>query len=227
MGTLRDIFITPSQMIFAQVSQFVAILFLGIFVFLVGWLISRFIIKPGVTIGLKKLKFDELSKRIELADILEKGGIQYTFSELAGVICYWLALLITVMVALNAAGLVIAADLLQKIVLFVPNIIAAVFILLAGMFLSVVLKNIVKASASNAGIYQANLLSRITEIVVIVFTVAMALEQLHIGAKLIELTIGIVLGSLGLGFAIAIGLGCKDLVAKIVWEVFESARNKK
>ena len=47
-------------------------------------------------------------------------------------------------------GLTIAADLLQRIVLFIPNLIAAIFILLAGMFVAVILKNVVKTAGSNA-----------------------------------------------------------------------------
>ena len=110
----------------------------------------------------------------------------------------------------------VAADLLQKIVLFVPNIIAAVFILIVGMFAAVLLRNIVRVSASTAGITQANLFGNIAEVVIMVFAAAIALEQLQIGVRIIDLTISIILGSFGLGFALAFGLGCKDIIGKAV-----------
>ena len=116
----------------------------------------------------------------------------------------------------GAVGLTVAADLMQKIVLFIPNIIAAVFILIVGMFAAVLVRNLVRVSASNAGIPQANLMSNISEVVIMVFAVAMALEQLQIGGRIIDLTISIILGSFGLGFALAFGLGCKDMVGKSV-----------
>jgi hypothetical protein len=218
MGNLQEAFVVPAKAILAQVGQFVVGVLLFLFILIIGWLISKFVIKIVVTRVLRFLKLDELSKRIEFDDLLAKGGISVSLSELVGAICYWLALLITFMVALNAVGLTIAADLLQRIVLFIPNIIAAIFILIAGMFVAILLKNIVKTAGGNAGISQGNLLSKITEVVVMVFAISMALEQLQIGARIIELTISIILGALGLGFALAYGLGCKDIAAKSVTE---------
>ena len=224
MGNLQETFVVPMKTILAQVGQFVVGVLLFLFLLIVGWLISKFVIKIVVTKVLRFLKVDELSKRIEFDALLAKGGISVSLSELAGVICYWLALLITFVVALNAVGLTIAADLLQRIVLFIPNIIAAIFILIAGMFVAVILKNIVKTAGNNVGISQGDLLSKITEVVIMVFAISMALEQLQIGARIIELTISIILGAFGLAFALAFGLGCKDMAAKSVTELINKLK---
>ncbi len=64
-------------------------LLLVLFLLLVGWLISKFIVKVGVTKLLKMLKVDDLSSRLELDQILSKGGINNTLSELIGEICYF------------------------------------------------------------------------------------------------------------------------------------------
>jgi hypothetical protein len=127
-------------------------------------------------------------------------------------------------VALNVAGLTVAADLLQRITLFIPNIISAIFVLIAGMFIAVIVRGIVKTVANNAGISRANLLSKLAEVVIMIFAVAIALEQVQIGARVVELTISIVLASFGLGFALAFGLGCKDIVAKGVSEFIEKVK---
>lgn len=216
MGDLQAILVVPGKAVLLQVGQFVVNLLLVLFILLLGLLISKYVIKVAVTSLLRVLKIDDISKRIELDDIFAKGGIHTTLSELIGEICYWIAVLITFVVALNAVGLSIAADLLQRIVLYVPNVIAAIFVLIVGMFASVILRSTVKASVSNMGISQVNFLSKMVEVVVMVFAVAIALEQLQIGARIVELTISIILASFGLGFALAFGLGCKDLVGKSV-----------
>jgi hypothetical protein len=213
MENWRDILVEPAKAALAQVGQFVVGALLVILILIIGWIISK-IIKMIVTKLLKVLKLDELSSQIGLSSILTKGGIRYPLSALVGGICYWLALLITFVVALNAVGLTIAADLLQRISLFIPNIIVAIFILIVGMLAAVIMKNIVRTTAINVGISQANILSKITEVIIMVFVIAMALEQLQIGAGIVRLTITIILGSLGLGIALALGLGCKDVVAK-------------
>jgi len=216
MDTVNTVLVPSARTALAQVGQFVSSVLLVLVLFIIGWLVSKYIIKNGVTNLLKILRIDDLSRRIELDSILAKGGIDNGLSDLIGIICYWLSLLITFVVALNAVGLSVAADLLQRIVLYIPNIIAAVFILIVGMFAAVLLRNVVRVAANNAGISQSNLVSNISEVVIIVFAVAMALEQLQIGARIIDLTISIILGSFGLGFALAFGLGCKDIVGKSV-----------
>lgn len=226
MTNWQAVLLEPARGILSQIGQFLINVLLVVVILIVGWMISK-LIKRIVTTVLRGIKLDALSDRIALDDLLAKGGIKYSLSELIGVICYWLALLVTFVVAINAVGLTVAADLLNRVVLYIPNIIAAIFILILGMFVATILRNIVQTAANNAGLSQVNLLSKIVEVVVIIFTIAIALEQLNIGAKIIELTISILLGSLGLGFAIAIGLGCKDIVGKSVAELLEKIKSKR
>ncbi|MDD5730465.1 MAG: hypothetical protein PHN57_04990, partial [Candidatus Omnitrophica bacterium] len=226
MSNWQAIFVEPAKTVLAQVGQFLVNVLLVIIILIIGWIISK-VLKGLVTKLLKSVKLDDLSDRIELDDLLAKGGITYTLSELLGVIIYWLCLLITFVVAINAIGLTVAADLLNKIILYVPHIIAGIFIMVLGMFVATLLRNIVHTAASNAGLSQAKLLSNLVEIVVIIFTVLITLEQLDIGAKIIELTITVVLASLGLGLALAFGLGCKDMAAKFLSDVVEKTKGKK
>jgi len=226
MSNWQVVLLEPAKTILSQISQFLVNVLLVVIILIIGWIIAK-IIKTLVTKLLRTIKLDQLSDRIDLDTILAKGGISYSLSELIGVICYWLALLITFVVAINAIGLTVAADLLNRIVLYVPNIIAAVFILILGMFVATLLSNIVKTAANNAGVSQAKLLGKVVEVAVIIFAVAITLEQLGIAAKVIELTITVVLASLGLGVALAFGLGCRDLAAKFVSELIESLKSKK
>ena len=214
-STVQMLLVEPAKTVFAQMYQFMVNVLLVIVILIIGWILSK-LIKALVVKGLRVVRLDELSSRIELDNLLAKGGINYSLSELIGVICYWVGMLITFVVAVNAVGLTIAADLLNRIVLYVPNVIAAIFILILGMFFATLLKNFVQAGANNAGVVHANFLAQLVNTIVIVFAVAIAMEQLNIGAKIIELTVTVVLGSLGLGLALAFGLGCKDLMGKIV-----------
>ncbi len=179
-----------------------------------------------VTKVLAALRLDELSDRIGLDSLLEKGGIGYSLSELLGIICYWLALLVSFMVAINAVGLTIAADLLNKVVLYIPNVIAAIFILILGMFAATLLRNIIQTAANNAGISQSKLLAKAVEAIIAIFAIFLALEQLEIGIRITELTLAIILGSIGLGLALAFGLGCKDVAEKFVSDLIDKLKKK-
>jgi len=225
MSSWQVVLLEPARTVLSQIGQFLINILLVIVILIIGWIISN-LIKVVVTKGLRAVKLDELSDRIELETILEKGGIGYSISELIGVVCYWLAIRVTCMVAINAVGLTIAAELLNRVVLYVPNVIAAVFILILGMFAATILKNIVVTAANNSGVSQGKLLGKVAEIIVIAFAVFVGLEQLKIGIRITQLTLSIALGSIGLALALAFGLGCKDIAGRIVADFLEKLKKK-
>lgn len=225
MSSWQIVLLEPARTALSQIGQFVVNILLVLIILIIGWLISK-AIKTVVTKGLRAVKLDELSDRIELEALLEKGGISYSLSELIGIICYWLALLVTFMVAINSVGLTIAADLLNKVVLYIPNVIAAIFILILGMFAATILRNIVLTAANNAGISQGKLLGKVVEIIIAVFTIFVALEQLNIGIRITELTLAVALGSLGLGLALAFGLGCRDIAGRTMADFVDKMKKK-
>ena len=225
MSSWQIVLLEPARTVLGQIGQFLVNISLVLIILVVGWLISK-VIRSVVTKGLRAIKLDELSDRIELDAVLEKGGITYSLSELLGVICYWLALLVTFMVAVNSVGLTIAAELLNKVVLYIPNVIAAIFILILGMFIATLLKNIVQTAANNAGVSQVKFLSKVVEVIIMVFAIFVALEQLNIGIRITELTLSIVLGTVGLGLALAFGLGCKEIAGRYVGDLIEKLKKK-
>ena len=226
MGNAYQVLLEPAKAVLARMGQFALDLILVVVILIVGWLVAK-VVKAVVTKGLRAIKMDDLSARIELEDILAKGGISYSFSELIGVAVYWVGILVTFVVASNAVNLTIVADLLKQVVAYMPLVIAAIFIVILGMFVATLSKNFVQTTASNAGLSQSKFLSRVVEVIVMIFALAITLEQLNIGAKLIELIIGITLASLGLGLALAFGLGCREIAARFTNELIEKLKAKK
>lgn len=221
MTLVQAVLLEPARVMLRQIGFFLTELVLVILILILGWLVAR-AVKAVVIAILGKLTF--VWERINLESILEKGGIKYSFAELMGVVAYWLTLLVTFVVAINAIGWTVAAELLQRIVLYIPNVILGIFILILGMFVAAILKNLVKTAANNAGLHQAELFSKIVQVIVIAFSVFVTLEQLKIGIRITELTLAIVLGSIGLAFALAFGLGCRDIAAKFMQELIDKLK---
>lgn len=222
----QALLIEPAKAILIQLGGFLANFLLIILILIIGWILAN-VVKTLVIKILQVLRIDELAGRIKLGELLTKGGLKYSFSELIGVFCYWLIILVALVIAVNAVGLTVAAELLNRVILYIPNVLAAIFILILGMFMATFLGSIVLAAANNAGIGQAKLLSKIVEIVVVIFALAITLEQLNIGTQTVGLAVNIILASLGLGLALAFGLGCKDIAGKMVAEWLEKLKSRK
>jgi hypothetical protein len=129
------------------------------------------------------------------------------------------------MVVFNALQLTVAAELFQSVVTFLPNVIAAVFILIIGMFAAAFLASTVRTAAGNAGVLQAHLLAQLVQTVVVIFAVVAALQQLQI--PFFGEVFLIVLGGISLGCAIAFGLGCKDLAGRWASDIVDQIQGRK
>lgn len=221
----QTIIIEPTKAMLTRASIFIPILVGVILILVIGWLIAK-VLQQLVTRGLKAIQLDNISEKGGLADILAKGEIRYTLSELIGVVAYWLTMLTVLITAINAIGLTVAAELLDKIVLYVPNVVAGIFILVIGMFLATFVAGLVRTTAANAGIGQAKGLAQITQVVIIVFAIIVALDQ-FIRTDVLKSSLSIILASLGLGLALSFGLGCKEIAGKFVSELIDKARGKK
>lgn len=227
---LQIVYLEPAKVILSKISSIFINIAVVAVILLVGWIIAK-IIKGIVTKALKAIKIDELAEKTNLNSLLLKGGINTAASDLIAVIGYWIIIFVALFVAADAAGLRQAAGLLDKVILYIPHIVAAIFVLLLGMFAATILSSIVKTASANAGVEQGTLFGKIVQITVVAFAAAIALEQLKIATLTIHSTVSIiiavVLGSLGLGIALAFGLGCKDLVAKYVEEFIDKLKSKK
>lgn len=217
--------VEPFLMVWNRVITFFPILIGVLILLIVGVIVAKILEKIVVRV-LKLIKLDVASEKAGVAAFFAKGEIKRTLSEIVGALVYWIIILVTLVAVANALGLTVAAKMLDDIVKYIPNVVAALFILILGVFFATLVGTIVRTAASNAGIGLANALGRLSQIVIVVFAAAIALSQLNIAANIINMVIGVVIGSLGLGAAIAIGLGCKDIAGKYVNELIEKLQRR-
>ena len=210
----------------SRVLGFLPTLVSVIIILIVGWMIAT-LVQKVITRFLKLARFDTISEKTGITNILAKGDINYTLSEIVGVIIYWLMMLVVVLMAVNTLQLTLAAELLNRVILYIPNVIASVFILVLGIFFASVVANAVRTTAATAGMQQARFLGQVTQTVIGVFVFVEALKQLGIDTSLIDLFVKAVLAALALGVGLAIGLGCKDLASKSVNQLVDSFKSKK
>lgn len=216
--------VQPVQALVNQLAAFVPRLLGAIALFVIGWLVAKGV-ERGVVELLKALTLDRLSDQIGVSSALTKGGIKHKLSGLIGVIVYWLVMLAVIMVVFNALELTVAAELFQSVVVFLPNVIAALFILIVGMFAASFLSSMIKTAASNAGILQAHLFGQLVQTIVVIFSAVAALQQLNI--PFFGEVFLIILAGISLGSAIAFGLGCKDIAGAWVSGIVEQVQGRR
>lgn len=218
--------VVPVEGVGLRVLSFLPTIVSVVLILVVGWMLAS-LLQKVVTRFFKLARLDSVSEKIGIANILTKGDINYTLSEIIGVMIYWLGMLIVILMAVNALRLEVAAQLLNQIILYVPNVILSVFILVLGIFFASVCANTVRTAAANAGILQSRSLGQFTQVIIVIFTVVEALKQLRVDTTMIDLLVKAVLFAIALGVGLAIGLGCKDIANKHVSQLIDSFKPRK
>ena len=223
MDRLALIVADPVKAMLIKIWSYIPAILAAIVILVIGWIIAKFV-EAIVVRALKAARLDVISDKAGIANMLAQGEIKWTLSELLGVIIYWIMMLSVLAVAFNALNLTVASELLSKLVAYIPNIIIAIFVLVLGSFLASFMAGIVRTAASNAGIGTAKLMGKITQAVLIIFAVIVAIEQLNIATAFIAFAVNIILASIGLALAISFGLGCKDIAAKAMSDLLNNIK---
>ena len=224
MDVVQQLVIAPLQAALNQLLAFAPAILGALLILLVGGMIAK-VLEQFIVRALKLVTLDKLADQIQLSTLLSRGGIRRKPSELVGAIIYWIVMLAFVMTALNALQLTVAAELFQELIGFLPNVVAAVFILIVGVFAAAFLSATVRTAASNTGVVQASLLGQAVQTVVVIFSVVAALQQLRI--QFVGEVFLIILAGITLAAALAFGLGCKDLAGRWLSDLVEQLKSRK
>jgi small-conductance mechanosensitive channel len=129
---------------------------------------------------------------------------------------YWLVVVCSVMAATETLGLPVVTAWLSGVATFLPRVAVAILIVALGTVAARVARHIVSSAAGSVNVTSAERLGRVTEMVLLLGTVLVAIEQLGIDISFLKATLLILLGGLLAGAALAFGLGGRDLVANIL-----------
>jgi len=130
-------------------------------------------------------------------------------TQLATRAVVWTIMIIGLLIGISAFDATLTSELVLRIFGYLPNVLAAIFVLAAGNIIARFLARSVLIGAVNMNLQYARLLSAGVKWLVVVLAVAMALEHLSIGGGIIRLAFGILLA-----LALAVGLGSKELVSR-------------
>jgi hypothetical protein len=174
--------------------------------FIVAWATSVVVEHLLRVVGL-----DHLSNRLGVSTALSRGGVKADVSHLVGRAAYWTVLLFAAIAALAALDLHPINLFAQSFLAYIPHLLTASVILIAGYLLSNFVSQAVLIAAVNAGLPPARALAAFSRWGVQLVAVAMAMEQLGIAANIVVVGFGIAFGGVVLAAAIAFGLGAQGL----------------
>src|SRR6266496_481646 len=178
----------------------------------IGWLIA-YVLKALVRSALKLTRFDKLSEHTGATPLL-RGAALPSPTEMVSRFVFWVAWLGFILIGINALGIVGLEEHVSSFFGFLPRLFAGLFILFFGLLAASFFSRAALLSGVNADLPSTRLISWAVRTMIILFVVSMAFEELGIGSHTVMVAFTLTFGSLMLGFALAFGLGGKDLARK-------------
>ena len=184
-------------------------------VLIVGWIVSS-LLGRGVEALLHAVRFNDLARRSGFADFVQKMGVKDDSAGVIASIVKWFVRLITLVVAFDTLGLPAVSGVLQQLLLWLPNLVVALVVLVIGGLAANALSQLVRGATAEAGFSNSDMLATVAKVAVWGFTIVVAVNQLGIATTLINtLLVGIV-GAFTIAFGLAFGLGGRDRAAQLL-----------
>lgn len=182
---------------------------------IVGWIIASLIAR-GIAAILRTMNFNDLSARSGFSGFLLNAGVRTDASGALAMTAKWFVRLIALIVAFDALGLTAVSQVLQQLLLWLPNVVVAIVILVIAGLAANVLAGVVRGATAQAEFRNAGLLATVTRVAVWGFGIVFAVNQLGIATSLVNTLFMGLVGALALALGLSFGLGGRDTAAQIV-----------
>jgi hypothetical protein len=189
---------------------------LGFAVILIaGWLIASLIERAMVTL-LRAANFNGLADRSGFAEFVRKTGGNTDAARLIATVAKWFVRLIATLVAFDALGLPAVSEVLRQLLLWLPNVIVALVVVVLGGIAAGALARLVRRAGYESGLTNPDLLGKVASIAVWALTLVVAVNQIGIATTLVNALFMGTVGALALAVGLAFGLGAREIAGEIV-----------
>lgn len=192
----------------------------ALIVFVIGLIVASGI-STLVERFISVVKLDKLIARLEVEEYFKRAGIKINSGVFFGKIVYWFLVIVFLLAATDILGFYTLSNFLRDVLLYIPQVIVAVLIMLASVVVGNFLKRMVKAGVKSAQLHASDFLGSLTWWSVVIFGFFAALQQLGIAVAIINSLVTGFIAMLALAGGIAFGLGGKEFAAELLRKLGE------
>ncbi len=186
-----------------------AVLLLGL---LAAWAVSHLLVRLLVL-----MRLDRVMARLRWTSALESADARHTLFEILGTVLGVFIFMVFVANALVIWRLTVLSDLFTRVLLRIPELVAAVLILLVGWAIANLATRAVQQLLFREHVRRARLVATLVRWVILVTAFAAALVELQVAVTIVTGAFLIAFGSIALCLALAVGLGSRRGI-ELMWE---------
>lgn len=198
----------------ASIFNFIPLFISGLIILLIGIITSTFL-KNIVIKGLLLVNFRGFLKKYGVPESKETAD----WSTMIAEIVRWFVIIVFLIPTAQIWGLGKFVDVLNNLLLFLPNVFVAVLMLLVGFVVSKLVYDLLLASVRGLSSDSAKSIAMIGRWAVLIFVFLIVLNQLGIASELIQILFSGIVAMVALAGGLAFGLGGKEVAREIIEEL--------
>lgn len=209
------------QMIINQFASWVPPIIAVIIVLIIGYFVA-WVVKWITTAILRGFKLNKRIANAPQGNIIHR--IAPDLTGLIGSIVFWITWLIVITLGVLAAHVTVLDQAMYQIYLYIPNLLAALLILIVAILLAAGSAALVNRLMGDTP--TGRIIAAVAPTLIMAISIFMILVQLGIATSIVIITYAAIMGALSLGFALAFGLGGRDLASRMLEGGYKSAQDR-
>src|SRR5919199_850339 len=120
-------------------------------ILIIGWLVAS-ALAGAIAALLRAVRFNELADRAGFGGFVRNMGVRADPASVLATVAKWFVRLIVLVVAFDALGLPAVSQVLQQLLLWLPNLVVALVVLVLGGLAASALAGLVRGATAEAGL---------------------------------------------------------------------------
>jgi ABC-type Fe3+ transport system permease subunit len=186
-------------------------------ILLIGYIIAK-VLQKVVAVALEKVGTDRAVRSGASGEYINRVAPDTSPSRLVGKVVFWFIMLGVLSIAISSLGIAALNDFLADVFAYLPNVVAAILIIVIAIALAGALTRLVTRGMGETGL--GKMMATAVPALVLAIAVFMALNQLKIATEIVTITYAALLGAIALGSALAFGLGGRDVASRMLEDTY-------
>lgn len=184
-------------------------------VLIIGWLVTKLIVKIVKKV-LKLAKVNKLDDTINAIEIIEGKQLNFDTVKVVSNFVKWLMYIILIIMASDIMNMKIISQEISNLLGYMPKLFAALIIFILGLLFANFVKKGLKSLFESMDLSGAKMISQVVFFLLLIFITITALNQAGVDTEIITSNLIMILAAFLLAFAIAFGLGAREVVGQLL-----------
>jgi hypothetical protein len=204
---------STASRLFVEFIEFIPDLIGAVLLVLVGWVVALLLRSLGTRLA---TWLNGVVERVIGREHAPYLRLSATAIKLIGNITFWIIILLFTTAATRMLGLLAFSDWLHQVVAYLPTFLAGGLIILVGVVISALVRDLTAATVASAGVAYSDFFGRGAQAVVLVTALLIGINQVGIDVTLLVTLVSILFAAVCISFALAFAYGARAFVSNLI-----------